>query len=173
MQPYPRVMTLTQTTVGTTPWPTVRSTARRLRLGLLFLVVVVVACATTAQRVSQNAEAQARATHHSSLAEAAGSTLNDALSALVKVPVSQRLPGVLPGAPALGSIDGQSDGDLVQTTLLVSKPDTVVAKVEIRSDGYSTTLVERYTASATGTGVLTSCSFGDMGTTTDCDALLA
>ena len=166
-------MALAETRSGTTPSPAATSSARRLRLGLLFLVVVVVACATTAQRVSQDTEAQARAAHHSSLAGAAGSTLNDALSALVKVPVSERVPGVLPGAPALGSIDGQQDGEQVHTTLLVSKPDTVAAKVVITSDGYSTTIVEKYTASTTGGAVLTSCSFGDMGSSTDCDALLS
>lgn len=166
-------MALTEIEPGRTRAPSATSTARRLRLGLLFLLVVVVACATTAQRVSQNTEAQARAAHHSSLGEAAGSTLNDALSALVKVPVSERVPGVLPGAPTLGSIDGQQDGDQVRTTLLVSKPDTVAAKVEITSDGYSTTIVERYTASRAGGAVLTSCSFGDMGSSTDCDALLS
>jgi hypothetical protein len=172
-------MALTNVEPRTASSPKAPTTAGRLAATGLAVAVLVVACAATAARVSHNAEARARAAHHSSLGAAAGVSLNDALAALVSVPVSDRVPGLLPGAPTLGGADdvggatGSNGGEQVQTTLLVSTPDTVVAKVEITSDGYSTTLVEKYTSSSTAGQSTEVCSFGDMGSSANCDSLLS
>jgi hypothetical protein len=172
-------MALQEVEAGTASTSAAPSTARRVGLAGLALVVLVVACAATAQRVSRNAEARAEAAHHSALGAAAGVSLNAALEALVKVPVSDRVAGVLPGAPTLGDAEAvgggviPDGGDRVQTTLLVSTPDTVAAKVEITSDGYSTTLVEKYTSSPTAGQSSDVCSFGDLGSATNCDSLLS
>ncbi len=153
--------------------------SRRMSTGLLGLLLVAATGLTvavvTTHVVTDRTLADARAQNHRALLQAAQANLDTALANLVSVPLSQRAPEVLPGAPNVGTeaLKGEPGAVTVVTTLLRSTAHTAVAQVEVNSDGFSTTVVEKHTHTPAGVDASDVCSFGDMGgSRVDCIPLL-
>ena len=150
---------------------------RSRRLGVAAIVLALIASAVL---VGQVAAARARSAadraSHRALVMSAQGSLDRAVVRLGEVPLGERVDGDLPGAPSLDEANASGDGQplSVQTTLVQSTADVVVAYVVVRSDGYASAFVEKHTTS-TAASDFTSliCGFGAVGgTASDCAYLL-
>ena len=154
-------------------------------LVLLLVVAVITTTVVTARVVGDQRETEAGIQHHRGLTLAAATTLSQSLQSLLRKPVSDRPTLGLPWAggtqlgPAQPDIYAQG-APTISTVLLRSSPTTVVARMVVNSDGYTTTLVHaEWSSSAHGTGS-DSCSYSTLparwsGTNTarSCDQVIA
>lgn len=143
----------------------------------VLVVLALVMCVGVSGRVAgSRGEAAAAVAQHKALVFSAQSSLDRAIVRLGEVPAGQRVKGDLPGAPLLEqpSLAGDDGAPSVQTTLVESIAEVVVGYAIVRSNGYTSTVVERHTTSSSPLGVTSAiCSYGDMGgTATDCAFLL-
>jgi hypothetical protein len=143
----------------------------------VLVVLALVVCAGISGRVAGGrAEAAAAVAQHQALVFSAQSSLDRAIVRLGEVPAGRQGKGDLPGAPSLEqpSLAGDDGPPSVQTTLVESTADVIVGYAIVRSNGYTSTVVEKHTTSSSPLGVTSSiCSYGDMGgTANDCADLL-
>jgi hypothetical protein len=158
--------------------------ARRTPLLVVLVVVLALILATVALAahvVRGQTNEEARIEHHRGLALAAMPQLDRALQRVLRMPLAERPASTLPwlAGPQLGP--GQPDileqgSPTIETWLVRSTPDAVVAKMVIHSDGYQTTIVDEWSA---GGGSNDSCGYSDLpgrwagdNTAAICDALI-
>lgn len=170
-------MALTDTAL-VEPLPTARPTRTRSRAWAAVLVVLALigSVGISGRVAGSRAEAADAVTQHQALVLSAQNSLDRAIVGLGEVPTAQQVKGDLPGAPSLEqpSLGGDDGAPSVQTTLVESTPDVIAGYVIVRSNGYTSTVVEKHTTSSSPLGVTSSiCSYGDMGgTATECADLL-
>jgi hypothetical protein len=135
-----------------------------LVVALALVLALLAAVAATAHVVSGRTTAETRIQHHRGLALAAAPQLDRALQRALRMPVADRPASALPwlAGPQLGP--GQPDVDAqgsptIRTWLVRSVSDAVVAKMVIRSDGYRSTLIDKWFDGGSSSDT---CGYGDL-----------
>jgi len=160
------------------PLPVARPGRTRSRgwAAVVVVLALIASAGISALVAGGRADAAAAVAQHKALVFSAQSSLDRAIVRLAEVPEGQRVTADLPGAPSLEQSSLGSDGGApsVQSTLVESTSDVVVGYTIVRSNGYTSTVVEKYTTSSSRLGVTSStCSYGDLGgTAADCADLL-
>jgi len=136
----------------------------RVVAGLVAAGLVVAAgwvAVAIVHRAAARSATDAQVASHQSLVLASQADLNAAIGDLARIPLAERAPRVLPGAPTVGSFTEAGQPPVtVMTTLLQSTPEDVVAETVVTSDGLTTTVVEKYEHTPSGADSSWSCSFG-------------
>jgi hypothetical protein len=148
-----------------------RSSATRNRSVALVLGVVLAAAALlssavalTVHVVADRTNAEARIQHHRGLALAAAPQLDRALQRALLRPVTDRAASPRPwqAGPQLGpgTPDASAQGaPTIETILVRSAPDAVVARMVIESDGFTTTLIDKWSDGGSSSDT---CSYSDL-----------
>ena len=132
----------------------------------LAVALVVLTMALTGHVVTDRTAAEGAIQHHRGLALAAMPQLDRALQRALLEPLADRPASPIPwlAGPQLGP--GQPDvsaqgAPTIRTTLIRSTPDAVVAKMVVRSDGYQSTIIDKW---FDGGAASDACSYSDLPT---------
>ena len=106
-------------------------------IGAVLVLALIVSAVIVGQVAAGRARSAADLASHQALVMSAQGSLDRAVIRLSEVPVGERVDGDLPGAPSLDPANLGGDGQplSVQTTLVQSTADVVVAYVVVRSNG--------------------------------------